>query len=46
MNMQWTEIPRKVLLLVWTNVFEVLIAENDHSPLGNKQGKLILLGIV
>lgn len=46
MNMQWPEISRKVLLPVWANVFEVLIAEDDHSPLSNEQGKLILLSIV
>lgn len=46
MNMQWPEILSKVFLLVWAYIFEVLVAENDHSPLSNEQGKLVLLSVV
>lgn len=46
MNMQWPEILSKVFLLVWAYIFEVLVAKNDHSPLSNEQGKLVLLSVV
>jgi hypothetical protein len=45
MNMQWPEISGKVFLLVWANIFKILIAENNHSPLSNEQCKFILLSV-
>lgn len=44
--MQGSEISGKVFLLVRAYIFEVLVAENDHSPLSNEQGKFILLSVV
>lgn len=44
--MQWPEISRKIFLLVCAYIFEVLVAENDYSPLSNEQGKFILLSVI
>lgn len=42
-DMQRPKVLSKSFLLLWPNVFKVLIPENDNSTFGKKQGKLILL---
>jgi hypothetical protein len=43
MDVQWPKVLSKSLLLLWSNVFEVLVTENDNSAFREQQGKLILL---
>ena len=44
-NVQTTEVLRERLLPLGTNVFEVLIAEDNDSSLCDQQSKLVLLSI-
>lgn len=46
MNMQRSEVFAKSLLLLDTNVLEVLVSEDDNASLGDQQSKLVLLLIV
>lgn len=46
MNVQWSEISRKLCLLLWSNILKVLSTEDDHSPLCNQQRKFILLRVI
>lgn len=45
MNMQRSEVSANRLLLLDTNVFEVLVTEDHNASLGDQQSKLILLHI-
>lgn len=45
MNMQFTEIFTKFLLLLRANVFKVLVPKDNDTTLSNQQGKLIFLRI-
>lgn len=45
MNVQSAKVLSKFLLLLWANVFKVLVAEDYHASLCNQQGQLVFLGI-
>lgn len=44
--MQWPKVSRKLLLLLWSNIFEVLPTEDHNPPLCNQQRKFILLRVI
>lgn len=46
MNVQRPKVPPKLLLLLNTNVFEVLVPEDHDATLGNEKGQLVLLEVV
>lgn len=46
MNMQRAKVFCKFLLLLRPNIFKVLSAKHDHSPLGNEQRKFVLLRVI
>ena len=46
MNMKTTKILPKLLLFLRTNVFKVLVSENNYAPLCNQKGQFILLSVV
>lgn len=46
MNVQWSEMATEFLLLLYANVLEVLVSEDDDSSLGNEQGELVPLLLV
>lgn len=45
MNMKSTKVLSELLLLLSTNIFEVLVSEDYNTSLGNKQGKFVFLDI-
>lgn len=45
MDMKFTKVRGKLLLLLWSNVFKVLVAEDHDAALRYKQGEFVLLGI-
>jgi hypothetical protein len=44
-DVEFTKILSKLLLLLWTDILEILATENDNPSLRNKQGQFILLFI-
>lgn len=46
MNVQWAEISRKLCLLLWSNILEILPTEDDYTPLCNQQRKFVLLRVI
>lgn len=43
MNVQRPKVSPKLLLLLDTNVLEILVTEDDQTPLRNKEGQLVFL---
>ena len=46
MDVQGTEVPRKLLLPLRSNVLEVLVPEDDDAALRDQERQLILLAVV
>ena len=45
MNMQSSKVIFKLFLLLWTDIFEILVVKHDNASLGDQQTKLIFLRI-
>lgn len=46
MDMQWAKVAAKLLLLLNTDVFKILVPENNDTALGNQEGQLVFLQII
>lgn len=46
MNMKRAKVPPKLLLLLDSNVLEILIPKDNNAALGNQQGQLVFLQVV
>lgn len=46
MDMQWAKVAAKFLLLLNTNVFKILVTENNDTALSNQEGQLVFLQVI